>query len=352
MISVIWPRVLADRADIPEAKRLVPREADVFEKYIKRRPPDPIEGVWERLDGKVRVGIYRDLEMPGSVYRAMVLDPPVDSGWQPGDIKFEMELIEDDLASGPLFSDDRARSDVVWRVERENLVALNGPDGGGAVRYVRLGPRIRLDREPLQNGSGWVASASGHVVTNYHVIEDADEVRVGFREGPWRPAKVVVADERLDLAILAVEDADILGPPLAFAAAPAYPDGAEVTVLGYPLAKRLGEQMKVTAGVINGQTGDHGDPTRLQHSAATQPGSSGGPVLDRQGNVIGVSVSTLRGKDVEQVNFAIKAGYVRLLLEGQGIETRNGADGPARTPQQLAADLRGSILPVWVAREP
>lgn len=349
VVSVIWPEVLSDRAEIVEAERTVPRRADVFEKFIRRRPPDPVEGVWRRHDGQMLVGIYRNLEAPGRIYHAMVLEAPKNGAWRAGEIKFEMELLEEDLASGPLFRDDRARADIVWRVERENLVALNGPEG--AVRYVRLGPRIDFDREPLHNGTGWVATAEGHVVTNFHVIKDAAEIRVGFREGPWRPARVIIADERMDLAVLEVENPDILGPPLPLAAGPAYPDGAEVTVLGYPLARRLGEKMKVTTGVVNGQNGDKGDPTRLQHSAATQPGSSGGPVVDRHGNVVAVSVSHLKGGDVEQVNFAIKIGYLRLLLEGFGITPLHAAETPARAPDVIAADLRGSVLPVWTTRD-
>lgn len=348
-VAVIWPETVADRAEIVEAKRTVPREADVFEKFIKRRSPDPVEGVWERHDGDVLVGIYRDQELPGKVYRAMVLEPPADSGWRAGEIKFEMELIEQDLASGPFYRDDRARADVVWRVGEEDLVALNTP-GTGVVRYSRLGPRLKFDGEPLHNGSAWVAAPGGYVVTNHHVIEDAEDIRVGFREGPWSAAKVVADDERLDIAVLKVAEPGFLGPPLHLSAGPVYPDGAAVTVLGYPLARRLGERIKVTTGVVSGQTGDKDDPTRLQHSAATQPGSSGGPVLDSHGNVIGVAVSTLRGEKVEQVNFAVKAGYVRLLLQGFGIDPEAPSATPARSAQEIARDLRGSVLPVWIRR--
>lgn len=351
IVPVIWPETLPDRTEIALADTTVPRQKEVFEKYIRRRKPDPVEGVWERADGKVQVGIYRELLEPGRVYRAMVLGVPDGSDWQAGEIKFELEMLEEGLLSGPLYGDDRARAETVWRFERGHLVALSGRPGGDVIRYARLGPRMNFDEEPLKNGTGWVASADGHIVTNFHVIEDTIHIRVGPRDGPWQEASVLLADERTDIAILKIDDPSQFGPPLALADDNQPGDGAELTAVGYPLAKRLGEQLKVTAGVVSGQSGDKGDVTRLQHTAALQPGSSGSPVFDRYGHVAAVAVSLLQGSQVQDVNFAIKIGYLKLLLDGYDIRYRTAAPGEALTPEEIAARYRASIVPVWVERK-
>ncbi|WP_416898799.1 MAG: S1C family serine protease [Minwuia sp.] len=348
--AIVWPETLPDRSEIAVAEATVPREREPFEKFIRRRKPDPVEGVWERTDGKVRVGVYRELLAPGRVYSAMVLDAPDDSVWETGEIKFELEMLEENLGSGPLYRDDRARAETVWRFEEGHLVALNAQPGGHVVRYDRVGPSINFDKEPLHNGTGWVVSDRGHVVTNYHVVEDATEIRVGFREGPWRPATVLLSDERMDIAVLKVEDPAVLGPALKLRAGALYPDGADATAVGFPLAQRLGEQLKVTAGVVSGQTGDKGDLTRIQHTAALQPGSSGGPLVDRHGNVAAVAVSLLRGNQVQDVNFAIKIGYLKLLLDGFGVPYQIGGSERDLSSELIADEVRGSVLPIWVDR--
>jgi S1-C subfamily serine protease len=351
VVPIIWPETLSDRAEIGLAKRTVPRERDIFGKFIKKRKPDPVEGIWEREDGKVVVGVFRELLEPGQVYKAMVLSAPERSDWQAGEIKFELKMLEEGLLSGALFGDDRARAETVWRFEMGHLVALNARPGGNIVRYARVGPSVKFDIPPLRNGTGWVISDTGHIVTNHHVVVDAIEIRVGERDGKWQRATIVLEDERTDLAILKVEDLSVLGPALSLAAGSTAPDGAQLTAVGFPMAKRLGENLKVTAGVVSSQTGDRGDLTRFQHTAALQPGSSGSPIFDRHGNVTAVAVSILKGSQVQDVNFAIKIGYLKLLLDGFGIAYRTGETETALDPEQIAARIKGSVIPLWVERE-
>lgn len=350
VVPIIWPETLPDRAEIPLAARTVPRERDVFGKYIRKRKPDPVEGIWERDDGRIVVGVFRELLEPGNVYKAMVINAPEESDWQPGEIKFELELLEEGLLSGALYGDDRARANTVWRFEMGHLVALNARPGGNVVRYARVGPSVKFDVPPHRNGTGWVLTGDGHIVTNHHVIRDAIEIRVGERDGQWQAATVVLADERTDLAILKVENPAVLGPPLRLAQADTPADGAALTAVGFPMAKRLGENLKVTAGVVSSQTGDRGDLTRVQHTAALQPGSSGSPLFDRHGNVTAVAVSILKGAQVQDVNFAIKIGYLKLLLDGFGISYATGETAAPLDAEQIAARARSSVIPLWVER--
>lgn len=350
VVPIIWPETLPDRTEIPLAERKVPRERDIFGKYIKKRKPDPVEGIWERDDGRIVVGVFRELLEPGNVYKAMVISAPEGSDWQPGEIKFELEQLEEGLLSGALYGDDRSRSDTVWRFEMGHLVALNARPGANVVRYARVGPSINFDIPPLRNGTGWVISDAGHIVTNHHVVKGAIEIRVGERDGDWQPATVVLQDERTDLAVLKVADPTVLGPALPLSTGSTAPDGAALTAVGFPMAKRLGENLKVTAGVVSSQTGDRGDLTRVQHTAALQPGSSGGPLFDRHGNVTAVAVSILKGSQVQDVNFAIKIGYLKLLLDGFGIPYEVGDTSKTLSTEEIANGARRSVIPLWVER--
>ena len=98
--------------------------------------------------------------------------------------------------------------------------------------------------------------------------------------------------------------------------------GARVSIIGYPLSSILGSSPKFTDGVVSSKSGLQDDPTWLQISAQVQPGSSGSPLFDANGNVIGVVVAILDAAIVFQaahaipqnVNFAIKSDYLLNLL--------------------------------------
>ena len=102
--------------------------------------------------------------------------------------------------------------------------------------------------------------------------------------------------------------------------------------------------------MVSSQTGDRGDLTRVQHTAALQPGSSGGPLFDRFGNVTAVAVSILKGAQVQDVNFAIKIGYLKLLLDGFGVAYQTGEQTAPMTAEQIAERTRKSVIPLWVER--
>lgn len=89
--------------------------------------------------------------------------------------------------------------------------------------------------------------------------------------------------------------------------------GEEIFVLGYPLTSTMGDEIKLTTGVISSKSGFQGNVSLYQISAPVQPGNSGGPLFDSKGNVIGVVSAKHLG--AENVGYAIKASYLRNLVE-------------------------------------
>lgn len=93
--------------------------------------------------------------------------------------------------------------------------------------------------------------------------------------------------------------------------------GESIFVLGYPLTQTMGDEIKLTDGLISSRTGFQGDIANYQMSAPVQPGSSGGPMFDSKGNVIGIVCAHHAG--AENAGYAIKISYLKLLIESTGL---------------------------------
>ena len=93
--------------------------------------------------------------------------------------------------------------------------------------------------------------------------------------------------------------------------------GSDVFALGYPMADVLGDDIKYTEGTISSKTGIEGDISTYQISVPIQPGNSGGPLFDENGNVVGITSSILNREmfDSENVNYAIKISYLKNLID-------------------------------------
>ena len=167
------------------------------------------------------------------------------------------------------------------------------------------------------SGTGF-ALKHGYLLTNNHVIENASIINVyGIKGDYTKPyeAKVISSDKVNDLALLKISDQSFTGfgnIPYSFKSKLS-DVGENIYVLGYPLTATMGEEIKLTNGIISAKTGFDGDVSQYQISAPVQPGNSGGPLLDYQGNVIGVICAKHQG--TENVTYAIKTSQVKNLIE-------------------------------------
>jgi S1-C subfamily serine protease len=140
-------------------------------------------------------------------------------------------------------------------------------------------------RSVAGHGSGFFIDSAGHILTNAHVVADSDRVKVILESGQQLDGTVIAADARRDVAVVKVAPAGLPGLPLQ-AARPEI--GAEVYAVGSPLLEELSGT--VSKGIVSAYRSFDG-LDYIQSDVTTVEGSSGGPLLDDRGNVVGITVS-------------------------------------------------------------
>jgi S1-C subfamily serine protease len=202
-----------------------------------------------------------------------------------------------------------------------------------------------------QTGSGFVISTSGHVVTNYHVINGCVGDIHGNLSGEQPIVlRLVSGDETNDLALL--QGAGSSFKDVASIREKAIHPGDAVTAIGYPYHGLLTSDFTVTTGIVSSLSGVMNDTRYLQISAAVQPGNSGGPLLDSDGNVVGVVAAKLNalkiaratGNIPENINFAIKTGTLRDFLDNSVVSYQTSAAKSDLKTADIAHNARAYTL--------
>src|SRR3569833_1265722 len=164
-------------------------------------------------------------------------------------------------------------------------------------------------------GSGVLVDSSGLVVTNNHVIEGADQVKVSLSDKREFEAEIVVKDSRTDLAVLRLKDAHEKFPTLDLANSDELQVGDVVLAIGNP----FGVGQTVTHGIVSAlartQVGITDYQFFIQTDAAINPGNSGGPLVDMNGKLVGLNTAIFsRSGGSQGIGFAIPANMVRVVV--------------------------------------
>lgn len=178
--------------------------------------------------------------------------------------------------------------------------------------------KVRVDA-PKATGTGFAVAADGYVLTNFHVIEKADSIKVLSKAG-LISARFLKADRVNDLALLKVSS---ILKPLPLASTKKIKLGESVFTLGFPNPSLQGFEPKLTKGEISSLAGIQDDPRHFQISVPIQPGNSGGALVDLHGNVVGVTTAQLHqgvalaatGSLAQNVNYALKVSYAAAFLD-------------------------------------
>lgn len=170
------------------------------------------------------------------------------------------------------------------------------------------------------SGTGFLISSRGHILTNSHVVSSASEIWVKGLNGDFSkdvPATLVAEDEESDLALLKVKGLETDSLPFSFRAK-GPETGEDVFVLGYPMIQHMGEEVKLTKGIISSRSGYKGSSDSYQISAQVQPGNSGSPVFDNNGYLIGVVNAKIMG--AEGVTYVIRPSFISALFDAAGVK--------------------------------
>ncbi|MDO8479079.1 MAG: trypsin-like peptidase domain-containing protein [Candidatus Rokubacteria bacterium] len=192
-------------------------------------------------------------------------------------------------------------------------------------------------------GSGFLLDRSGHVLTNNHVVEGAEEIKVALTDGRVFRAAMVGADRFNDLAVLKIEGRDL--PALRLGASSKLAVGETVVAIGSPLWIEGGPT--VTAGVVSALGRSMEQPglpmlhNLIQTDAAINPGNSGGPLLNLRGEVVGINTAVIAS--AHGIGFAMSTSTIKpivatLLAHGRVARASLGVVAVSVTPQVAYAN--------------
>lgn len=313
-----------------------------IETHLQGRSLADIEGVWVWSDNQYEVVIFRnttspdpDNRYPGYDFVGLITDARDERD------RREVKLLLKETASPTIYSglfvdSGGARHGTAFVMTNKNLIEASVPTGpyrtSQKLFLLRMYPKSAEAAGTSRSsgtGTGFFI-APDIVATNYHVVANAKDINL--RIGKVKlVAELVVQDRQNDLALLkvkysgdAVADATLKSSISCASFAPLDnpKPGQTVFVLGYPLSGMLGSDVTVSQGIINSVVGIKDDPTHIQISVPIQPGNSGSPLFNEQGQIVGIVTSMLsnrlllqtQGVVPQNVNFAVKAAYLKTLL--------------------------------------
>lgn len=179
-------------------------------------------------------------------------------------------------------------------------------------------PGFFQNQERTGEGSGFIWDTEGNIVTNYHVVASASIVDVEFADGSQYPASVIGLDPNSDLAIIKVNSNGKILTPLNLGDSTNVKVGNHTIVIGSP----FGQEFSMSSGIVSAikrtvpsQNTRFSIPNVIQTDAAINPGNSGGPLMDIEGNVIGINSQIIsRSGGNQGIGFAIPINSVKKII--------------------------------------
>lgn len=317
---------LPSTTDTPES--FPSTESAAVKYYFGERDLDPIEGIWTWDDNKYQVaiiknntGIEMEYDYVGVVIRAY------SGSWRAGQIKILLNSTASlTIFTGVYFDGNQNRTNLSYIMDNPNIVTVNYSFDGSQPLLIRDYPvgRNRSTAAALgveSHGTCFIASPNGIAITSHHVIDGAKAIAVTLANGKQVPAVIESTSAANDIAVLRL--AASTPDYLSFSSARSVQLGDEVFTIGFPSKSILGSDAKFTEGSISALSGIQGEAAYLQISVPIQPGNSGGPVVNHEGNVVGVIAATaaveafyrVTGSLPQNVNWAVKSDYVQLMID-------------------------------------
>lgn len=286
----------------------------ILREYLSQNATNPLEGIYK--GDEYTVGVKKGND--GKYYILYLAGAKNHGDWKEGDIKATLTS----TATPTLFKADwlgKWKQNMNMTVSFVNGALVTTDEDKDQETYIKMFPDAQtIVENSASSGTGFFLSKDGYIITNYHVIEKARTIKVSGINDDYKTsysARVEISDKQNDLAILKITDTSfkpLANIPYTFKYTTSSV-GEDCFVLGYPLISTMGMDIKLTNGIISSKTGFEGNIAEYQMSAPVQPGNSGGPLFDKNGNIIGIVCA--KHREAENAGYAIKASYIRNLVE-------------------------------------
>jgi S1-C subfamily serine protease len=300
-----------------------------LKEYFEKNTPSEVEGIYEylrltpedKLQPKLKIGIKNNPDQSLDIIYLSGLEDY--TYWKAGDQIGEITktATTNFYTVNWIGTDSVLDEDVYCKIDELRLLNFIYSDGS-IKKYLKLFPMNQSFGSDISSsskqGTGFSISSNGYLVTCQHVINNSKNISVKGINGDFTKSfnvKIVAEDKNNDLAVLKIEDPYFRGiKDIPFMMRETSVDvGENVSVLGFPMITAMGNEVKLTNGIISSRTGYQGDFTCFQISAPVQPGNSGGPLFDKNGYLIGIVNAKIM--QAENVSYAIKVKYLTSLLE-------------------------------------
>lgn len=362
MCSCVTTPITAPTFEAPsysadELKLMGGSRARIEALFENRDSLDPIEGGWTWLPSDYRVAIIPagqsfDCDFVG----VMVSDfaQPSGAAWKVGEVKVEITKTSvTGLYTGVYRMGSKDERQATFRLsDGGNLLSMNWnavnlleDREATAIRTYPADSRT-ADEGKTSTGTGFFVSGGGLVLTAYHVVEDSSQIVVVDSSGIEHPAELLRYSKANDLAVLqtAASEREFLR----LGTAGDLRVGGKIFTMGYPASGILGGEVKYSDGAVASTSGVEGEQSLFQMTIPIQPGNSGGAVVNAEGSVVGIVTSSaailpfLRstGSLPQNVNWAVKAEYARLLVGEMSGEDRSSQSDPVDQVRRATCLIR------------
>lgn len=353
------PSFIVNNLEIPQNKNTTPQTSYTeakLRKFWNNSPAAPIEGIYNFIstsntqywgNNRHRLAIVKEKE----IYKVIYLQGSNQAVWKEGEIKgtFTATTTPGLYKINSWFLENKMQSKADFYLEyHDKKITLYDTKNYVETIFMKLYPENDIDfsmesqdkqekskdsKELKGNGSGFFVGKN-IIATNNHVVDGANEIDVLIQTAQdikTYSTKILCVDKINDLALLMIDDKEFQHiSTIPYNIYQRTIDvGSSIFTMGYPMVQIMGSEIKVTDGIISSKTGYEGQISAYQISAPIQPGNSGGPMFDKEGNLVGITSAGVTGAD--NVGYAIKSSYLYQLIDASPITIEDITD---KSPNQ------------------
>ena len=331
---------------------------DSVKEYLNHNKASFLEGIYKSYanDGDAqKFGIIKHNDK----YFGIILESDNDK-WKVGETRFVLSPIERTMYDAELIDRKHKRINAIAELKQNRALEFSTINKRGLSSFTLIkvypsGSETAADEGALKwncktTGSG-VLISDNLIITNHHVIDNAGKIEAiinidGVQEA--YEARVLCSDKKNDLAIVCIKDNKFkpLNPAPFGILSNTVDVGTPVFTMGFPLSIVLGDEVKITDGIISSKTGYDGDIVTYQISAPIQPGNSGGPLFDKEGNLVGITNAKIESQYTDNIGYAIKSSYVISLIDSAPINISVPQENTLSTDnlQEIIKELKPYVV--------